>query len=199
MLSWCGCPMADQDPSPRSDVTAIIQEIQEGNQDRSSELLPLIYDELRNLARAKLARERPGQTLEATALVHEAYLRLVSDKMPAEWNGRGHFFGAAAEAMRRILIENSRRRKAERHGGKHHRIELNSGVASGPDRDDRLLELNDAIDELESSNPASAELAKLILFTGLSVEESAKVIGISSATAYRKWKYARACLRVALD
>lgn len=181
------------------DITAILEDIQSGNENRASELLPIVYHELRALARAKLSREKPGQTLQATALVHEAYLRLVGNRNDEKWNGRGHFFGAAAEAMRRILIENARRRKAARHGGDAEHIEFSDQIAQDITDVDRILDLDVAIDQLESTNDTNARLVKLVLFTGLSIEEASAALEISTATGYRKWKYSRAFLKAALS
>jgi RNA polymerase sigma factor (TIGR02999 family) len=180
-------------------ITALIQEIQSGNEERARDLLPVVYDELRKLAQARLTREKPGQTLQATALVHEAYLRLIGDGANEKWNGRAHFFGAAAEAMRRILVENARRRAAVVNGGGMQRIEISSELAGHCAPSCRILELNEALEQLESASPINANLAKLILFTGLSVEDASAAVGISSATGYRKWKYARAFLKSALS
>lgn len=182
-----------------AEITSILDDIQAGNESKSSELLPLVYRELRELARARIAREKNGHTLDATALVHEAYLRLVGNNGQVQWNGRAHFFGAAAEAMRRILVEHARRRKASRHGGDANRITLHSGIVGKSISSDRLLDLDEAINQLSESNEQNASLAKLILFTGLSVQEASEVVGISTANGYRKWKYTRAFLRAALD
>ncbi len=181
-----------------SDVTELLQAIDKGNEAATAELLPIVYNELRQLARAKLAGEPLGQTIQATALVHEAYLRLVGDNSSKSWNGKHHFFGAAAEAMRRILIENARRKRSARRGGDRHRIELNSQFAIDDDRDQRLVELSDAIDKLEAIDPRKADLVKLKLFAGLSIEEAAAALGIAVATAYRLWDYCRAWLKLEL-
>ena len=167
-----------------------------GESDSAAKMLPLIYDELRRLAAAKLANERSGQTLQPTALVHEAYLRLVGkDGLSPEWNGRGHFFGAAAEAMRRILVERARRRKAEKHGGRFDRVELTESDLLSRRDPDEVLMLDDAIDGLAKEDPEAAELVKLRVFADFSVEDAGKLLGMSRATAYRQWTYARAWLK----
>jgi len=164
-------------------------------------LLPLVYDELRRLAARKLAREVPGQTLDATALVHEAYLRLVGNDPKKPWNGRGHFFAAAAEAMRRILVENARRKQAEKHGGQFHRLGLDQVEIAdrSPSSPDKLLALDEALSRLAVEDPAKAELVKLRYFAGLSLEEAADILGISLATAKRRWAFARAWLYDAIQ
>lgn len=181
-----------------SEVTHILSAIEQGDPRAAEQLLPLVYDELRSLAAQKLAHEKPGQTLQATALVHEAYLRLVDAKKLHDWNSRGHFFAAAAEAMRRILIENARRRSAEKHGGNWHRIELSDADVCKGSKDEELLMLDDALSVLAREDPAAADVAKLRLFTGLSVEEAGNALGISRATAFRHWTYARAWLQAEL-
>jgi len=180
-----------------SDVTRILNAIERGEAQATEELLPLVYEELRLLAARKLSHEPPGQTLQATALVHEAYLRLVGDE-PQSWSGRGHFFGAAAEAMRRILVEKARRKKGPRHGGDHVQITLNEALVgtsrtiSGED----LAALNEALEKLEKEDPPKAELVKLRFFGGLTGRQAAEVLGISYATEQRYWAYARSWLRV---
>jgi RNA polymerase sigma factor (TIGR02999 family) len=176
-----------------NEVTSILSAIEQGEPKAAEELLPLVYEELRKLAASKLAQEKPGQTLQATALVHEAYLRLIGSDATS-WNSRGHFFAAAAEAMRRILIENARRRRTEKHGGDLERIEL-SGVdlpASAPSED--ILAVDEALSKLAAEDPTKAELVKLRYFGGLSVEDAGRVLGISRATADRYWAYARVWL-----
>jgi RNA polymerase sigma factor (TIGR02999 family) len=181
-----------------SEVTRILSALDQGDPHAAEQLLPLVYDELRQLAAHKLAHEKPGQTLQATALVHEAYLRLVGADNDHRWDSRGHFFAAAAEAMRRILIENARRKKAEKHGGEHQRVELAEAVFASSATPDELLFLDDALSNLTREDPAAAELAKLRLFTGLSVEQAADALGVSRATAFRHWTYARAWLHAQL-
>jgi RNA polymerase sigma factor (TIGR02999 family) len=180
---------------PVSELTVMLQQIERGDSSAADRLLPLVYDELRKLAAQKMAHENPGQTLQATALVHEAWLRLGGDEQPA-WQNRAHFFAAAAEAMRRILIDNARRKKAERHGGQSERVNLDLDsleLAAGMD-DDQLLALHEALDRLVAHAPAKAELVKLRFFVGLTIEEAAKVLGLSEPTAKRYWAYARAWL-----
>jgi RNA polymerase sigma factor (TIGR02999 family) len=176
-----------------TEVTRILSAIEQGDPQAAEQLLPLVYDELRKLAAQRLAHEKPGQTFQATALVHEAYLRLIGPEMPS-WNGRGHFFSAAAEAMRRILIENARRKQSAKHGGALHRVDLD-GVdvpTCAPSED--VLALDDALSKLAAEDPAKAELVKLRFFGGLSVEDAGRVLGISRATADRYWSYARVWL-----
>lgn len=181
-----------------TEVTELLQAIDKGDREASAELLPIVYEELRRLARNRLASEKPGQTLQATALVHEAYLRLVGDDSN-NWNGRGHFFGAAAEAMRRIVIDNARRKSAVKHGGQQNRIEFPSELVVEHGRSDRILELNDAIDKLAFQDVQKSELVKLKLFAGLSTTEAGQALGISSATAHRHWDYCRAWLKVEME
>lgn len=180
-----------------TEVTELLHAIDAGDPAASAELLPIVYEELRRLARSRMANEKPGQTLQATSLVHEAYLRLVGDDSN-NWNGRGHFFGAAAEAMRRILIENARQKNSVKHGGQNNRIEYPSELVAEHERSDRILELNEAIDKLASVEIQKAELVKLKLFAGLSTTEAGHALGISSATAHRHWEYCRAWLKVEL-
>ena len=182
-----------------TDVTDLIQAIGNGNPDAAHELLPLIYNELRSLARIQMAGEKAGQTLQATALVHEAYLRLLGKDHHQPWQGRGHFFTAAAEAMRRILIENARRKRTAKRGGNAIRVELRSELVGQVDHDQRLLELDDALLKLAARDQAKAELVKLKVFAGLSTEEAGQVLGISVPTAFRWWEYCRAWLKVELD
>jgi len=177
-----------------SDVTRILSQIESGDPLAAEQLLPLVYDELRKLAAARLAHEKPGQTLQATALVHDAYIRLVDVEKAQHWNSRGHFFGAAAEAMRRILVENARRKKQEKRGGHLQRValhELRIGVDSPPDE---LLQLHEMLEELAKLDAQTAELVKLRCFAGLSIEQAAVILGMPSRTAYRDWAYARAWL-----
>ncbi len=180
------------------DVTRVLLKIEQGDASATDELLPLVYDELRRLAAARLASEKPGQTLQGTALVHEAYLRLVGDASETRdrhWNGRGHFFAAAAEAMRRILVERARRRKALRHGGGLQKVELSEGDLLSRRTPEEIFLLNDAIDALTKEEPTGAQLVKLRIFAGFSVEDAGNLLGMSRATAYRHWIYARAWLK----
>ena len=175
------------------ELTAIFQRMQARDPQAAADLVPLVYRELRRLAGQKLDREMPGQTLQATALVHEAWLRLGGDEQPT-WQNRAHFFGAAAEAMRRILIDNARRKKAGKHGGNLERVTLEGlELAAGLD-DARLLELHEALDRLAAHDAAKAEIVKLRFFAGLTLEEAGRVIGVSEPTAKRYWAYARAWL-----
>lgn len=185
-----------------SEVTQILGRIETGDPHAAEELLPLVYDELRKLAAARLAHEQPGQTLQATALVHEAYLRLVdeagnepSSTRERGWNSRGHFFGAAAEAMRRILIMNARRQHAQKRGGDRKRIELDPDLLPAAERDERLLALDEALVRFEQQHPERAQLVKLRFFAGLSSADAAAAMEISRATADRHWAYARAWLQ----
>jgi RNA polymerase sigma factor (TIGR02999 family) len=177
-----------------SDVTRILCAIDQGDSHAAEQLLPLVYDELRKLAAHRLAHERPGQTLDATALVHEAFLRLVEGQGTSNWESRGHFFSAAAEAMRRILIDNARRKAASKRGGDFQRIELaNVQSLERPEEVD-LLALDDALRKLELEQPEKAQIVKLKFFAGCTLEETADMLGISRATAQRHWAYARAWL-----
>src|SRR5262249_37203981 len=162
------------------------------------QLLPLVYDELRKLAAQKLAQEKPGQTLQATALVHEAYLRLVDGEPDAHWNSRGHFFGAAAEAMRRILIELARHKKSVKGGGQYQRVELPDEQRAAPSRQVDLLALDEALDKLAQHDARKAELVKLRFFAGLTIHQAASALGIADSTADADWAYAKAWLRVEL-
>jgi len=176
------------------DVTQILSAIESGDPRAAEELLPLVYHELRMLAAQRLSLEKPGQTLPATALVHEAYLRLVDSDAPQNWNSRGHFFAAAAEAMRRILVENARRKASLKHGGDRQRIDLDADCAETEKPSTDLLALDEALSKLATSEPAMANLVKLRFFAGLTMPESAATLGISLATAERRWKFARAWL-----
>jgi len=177
-----------------SNVTEILNAIERGDAGATDELLPLVYEELRLLAAQKLSHESPGQTLQATALVHEAYLRLVGDE-PQDWKNRGHFFAAAAEAMRRILVDNARHKQARKCGGGHERVGLDDADVADRATPEEIVALDDALAGLATQDPQAAEIVKLRLFAGLSMEQAAQAIGISRATAYRQWTYARAWLR----
>jgi RNA polymerase sigma factor (TIGR02999 family) len=182
-----------------SEVTRILSQIESGNPQAAAQLLPLVYDELRKLAAARLTHEKPGQTLQATALVHDAYLRLVDVPDAQRWESRGHFFAAAAEAMRRILVENARRKQSLKGGGAATRVDLaQAAVAIDPQPDD-LLALEEALTRLAQEDAAAAELAKLRLFAGLTVDDAAQAIGISRTTGFRHWTYARAFLQAAMQ
>ena len=174
-----------------SEVTRILSAIEQGDPHAAEQLLPLVYDELRQLAAQKLAGEKPGQTLEATALVHEAYLRLVDVEQAQDWDGRGHFFAAAAEAMRRILVESARAKQRLKRGGDFERVPLDEYSVAAPEPDERLLELDAALDKLAQKDPRKAELVKLRYFAGLTIEQAAEALGISHATAERWWAYSR--------
>jgi RNA polymerase sigma factor (TIGR02999 family) len=182
-----------------NEVTRILSAIDQGDSQAAERLLPLVYGELRKLAAQRLTNEKPGQTLQATALVHEAYLRLVGSDGGSTWDSRGHFFAAAAEAMRRILIDNARRKRTEKHGGGHRRQDLDDLeiVAGAPGYD--LLALDEALIRLTAEDPAKADLVKLRYFAGLSIEDTACALGISVATAKRRWAYARAWLFRAVE
>jgi RNA polymerase sigma factor (TIGR02999 family) len=177
-----------------NDVTRILSAIERGDAQAAEQLLPLVYDELRKLAALKLAREAPGQTLQATALVHEAYLRLVGPDGDRRWDGRGHFFASAAEAMRRILVDRARRKRAEVGGGGRGRVELAEGDWLSRATPEEVVALDDSLERLAGDDPAAAEVVKLRLFAGMSVEEAAACLGLARATAYRHWTYARAWL-----
>ncbi len=182
-----------------TDVTQILRQIEAGDPLPAERLLPLIYEELRKLASARMVQESPGHTLQPTALVHEAYLRLVDVKHAQHWDSRGHFFAAAAEAMRRILIENARRKKSERHGGGHERVELLEGDAIVQASGDDLLLLDEALSKLAKVRPDAGELVQLRVFAGLSTPEAAEVLGVPERTARRTWTYAQAWLRRAMQ
>ena len=177
-----------------SAVTRILSQIESGDPSAAEHLLPLVYDELRKLAAAKLAEEKPGQTLQATGLVHDAYIRLVDVEKVQHWDSRGHFFGAAAEAMRRILVDKARHRESLKRGGKMVRVDLPELAAPAVDEQFDVLALDDALQQLESQHPDKARLVNLRFFAGCSLEESAEYLGISRATAQRNWAYARAWL-----
>jgi RNA polymerase sigma factor (TIGR02999 family) len=177
-----------------SDVTSILSAIEHGDPHAAEQLLPFVYEELRKLAAAKLAQEQPGQTLQATALVHEAYVRLVDTDRPQQWNGRGHFLAAAAEAMRRILIENARHKRSLKQGGDYRRLDLDASAIYTDGPADSLLAVSEALDKLALEDPQKAELVKLRFFAGLSVQEAADALGISRATADRYWAFAKVWL-----
>jgi RNA polymerase sigma factor (TIGR02999 family) len=181
------------------DLTLILSAIEQGEPYAAEQLLPLVYEELRTLAAQRLAHEKPGQTLQATALVHEAYIRLVDGDKNRHWNSRGHFFGAAAEAMRRILVEQARHKQREKHGGGRHKLPLEPNLIADNADADELLAINDALDHLATQDAQAAQLVKLRYFSGLSVEEAAEALGIPRSTAYVQWSFARAALRVLLD
>jgi len=181
-----------------SDVTHLLDAAADGDRQAAADLLPLVYDELRKLAAARMAAESPDHTLQPTALVHEAYLRLVGRGDDERWDGRGHFFAAAAEAMRRILIESARRKHGPERGGDYTRHDLDSDQLPSPDPSPRLLALVEALDRLATVEPRAAEIVKLRYFTGLTVAETATVLGISPRTADNDWAYARAWLVAAL-
>ncbi len=179
------------------DVTRILNAIEQGDAGASEELLPVVYEELRRLAAQKLSQESPGQTLQATALVHEAYIRLIGSNNP-NWDNQGHFFAAAAEAMRRILIDNARRKKSLKAGGDHQKVSLDGAIAD-PKNDmpvDDLILLDEALDKFTQTDEQKADLVKLRYFTGLTGEQAAKVLGISQNTADRYWAYAKSWLRL---
>ena len=179
---------------PMSEVTRVLSAIEGGDPHAAEQLLPLVYQELRQLAAQKLAQEKPGQTLQATALVHEAYLRLVDVEKTQHWDSRGHFFAAAAEAMRRILVENTRRHRAQKRGGGRERIALPELAEPTPVDPVDLLALDEALKRLEALHPQKAQVVKLRFFAGCRLEETAQMLGISRATAERHWAYARAWL-----
>jgi RNA polymerase sigma factor (TIGR02999 family) len=181
-----------------TDVTRILSAIVQGNPHAAEQLLPLVYDELRKLATQKIAREAPGQTLQATALVHEAYLRLVDVDRADRWNSRGHFFAAAAEAMRRILVEQARRKKSAKGGGRLQRVELHDEQLALPSRNLDLIALDEALNKLASHDRRKAELVKLRYFAGLTIRQAAAALGIAESTADADWAYAKSWLRVEL-
>src|SRR5262245_29488506 len=178
-----------------SDVTRILSAIEQGDLHAAEQLLPVVYDELRRLAAQRLAQEKPGQTLEATALVHEAYLRLVGGEKGQQWQGRSHFFAAAAEAMRRILVEQARRKGRERHGGELHRVELLDDQVAAVVEEEQILLLDEALTKLAGVRPEAAEVVKLRFFSGLTIEQAAPILDVSTRTARRLWVFARAWLR----
>jgi len=182
-----------------TEVTRMLSAIEQGDPHVAAQLLPLVYDALRKLAAQKLAHEAPGQTLQATALVHEAYIRLVDVDKAQSWNSRGHFFAAAAEAMRRILVDRARRRQRPKHGGDRQRVQLDEACSLADDGAEQVLLVNEALGKLALESPEKAELVKLRYFAGMSAQEAADTLGISRATADRHWAYAKAFLYCALE
>jgi RNA polymerase sigma factor (TIGR02999 family) len=180
-------------------ITQVLHAIEQGDPRAAEQLLPLVYGELRKLAARRLAQEQPGQTLQATALVHEAYLRLVGKKDEAHWNSRGHFFDAAAEAMCRILVEEARRKRRPKHGGDRRRVDFEQALSIAESPADDILALDEALTRLESADPVGARVVKLRYFAGLSMPETAAHLGIPLRTAERNWTYARTWLHRALD
>lgn len=188
-----------QYPTSMTNVTQILSQIEDGDPSAADQLLPLVYSELRRLAAARLRHEQPGQTLQATALVHEAYVRLVNVPEPQSWNGRGHFFGAAAEAMRRILVEQARKKKSKKGGGELNRIGLSNADLRDSSNEVDVIALDDAIESLSREDPRAAEVVKLRFFAGLTIKQAAEAIGVSAATADTDWAYARSWLRIRLS
>ena len=182
-----------------NEITQILSQLQQGDSHAADQLLPLVYDELRKLAGAKLAHEKPGQTLQATALVHEAYLRLVKNSGSDDWNSRGHFFGAAAEAMRRILVEKAREKLGPKRGARQPHVPLDEALDVSAPRADEIIQVNDALGDLAEESAVKAELVKLRYFAGLGHQEAAEVLGLSRSTADRYWAYAKAYLYAALQ
>jgi RNA polymerase sigma factor (TIGR02999 family) len=182
-----------------SDVTRILSSIEQGDPSAAEQLLPLVYDELRKLAAARMAQESSDHTLQATALVHEAYLRLVDVNEAQHWNSRGHFFGAAAEAMRRILVDRAREKQAEKRGGRGRRVSLDAADAGLTSAADELLDIDEALTRLTAEDAVAARLIQLRYFTGISIEDAAELVGISRSTAYEHWSYARVRLKTLLD
>ncbi len=182
-----------------SDVTEILAAIDQGDSNAAEKLLPLVYEELRRLAASKMAREKPGQSMQPTVLVHEAYLRLIGGDTQKIWSGRAHFFGAAAEAMRRILVERARRKQSQKHGGHLQRIELDDAAAVIESPIEDLLALDEALTRFEQQWPDNAKLVKLRYFAGLTIPEASEAMGVSTATAERYWKFARAWLHSQLN
>ncbi|HAY82582.1 MAG TPA: RNA polymerase subunit sigma [Planctomycetaceae bacterium] len=177
-----------------SDVTRLLSAIEEGDDRAAERLLPLVYQELRKLAASKLSKEMQGHSLQPTMLVHEAYLRLVDVENPQQWNGRGHFFGAAAEAMRRVLVEKARRKRSQKHGGQMQEVELDAGTAAIEDPVEDLLALDEALSRFEQQWPEKSKLIKLRYFAGLTIPAASEAMGISTATAERYWRFGRAWL-----
>jgi len=184
---------------PMTEVTRILSALEQGDPHAAAQLLPLVYDELRELAARRLAHEKPGQTLQPTALVHEAYLRLVDTENVQHWNSLGHFFGAAAEAMRRILVERARRKQAEKRGGGRQRVPLDDAEPGYTPAEDEVLAIDEALTRLAAEDPQAARLIQLRYFAGLSVEDAAAMVGLSRSSAYEHWAYARVRIRCLLD
>jgi RNA polymerase sigma factor (TIGR02999 family) len=182
-----------------SEVTRILSAIEKGDPHAAGQFLPLVYDELRQLAAQRLAQEKPGQTLEATALVHEAYLRLMGSDTQQPWDHRGHFFAAAAEAMRRILVESARRKRRLRHGGGRKRLDLDAIDLAADEEDDRLVALDECLTKLAAEEPVVADVIKMRYFVGFTIDQTAEALGISVRTANRHWAYARAWLHQHLE
>lgn len=182
-----------------TEVTQILSKIEQGDPAAAEQLLPLVYDELRKLAAAKLANEKLGQTLQATALVHEAYLRLLGPGGESRFDDRGHFFAAAAEAMRRLLVERARRYKSQKHGGQWNQVELSDGDLITVGTPDQIVALDEAMERLGSEDPEASELVKLVMFGGFPVEKAGRLLEMSRATAFRHWAYARAWLKTELS
>jgi RNA polymerase sigma factor (TIGR02999 family) len=182
-----------------SDVTQILSQLESGDPTAAEQLLPLVYEELRQLAAARLAQERPGQTLQATALVHEAYIRLVDVAKVQHWNSRGHFFAAAAEAMRRILVDQARRKQSHKRGGQARRVPLDAAEVGLNTPADMLLDIDEALTRLAAEDTEAARLIQLRYFAGLSIEDAAELVGISRSTAYEHWSYARVRLKILLE
>jgi len=182
--------MSNDAPKSAGDITRVLERAQKGDPNAADELLPLVYNELRRLAAAKMARERPDQTLQPTALVHEAWLRLGGDAQPA-WQNRAHFLGAASEAMRRILVENARRKLRLKHGGGNERIELHESAIEAPVDDEKILQVNEALDALAAEDPQRAQIVKLRFFAGLNHDEIAALLGVNEKTVRRHWEVAK--------
>ena len=183
-----------------TDVTKILTDLESGDESAAEKLLPLVYAELRKLAAAKLSHENPGQTIQATELVHDAWIRLLgADAANIRWNGRGHFFGAAAKAMQRILVDNARRKKSLKAGGNHNRMDLSVALREAPQRKYDILEFADVLGKLEAKHPRMAELVRLRFFAGLTHVEAARALGIATSTADEDWAFAKAWLRVELE
>jgi RNA polymerase sigma factor (TIGR02999 family) len=204
VLRWVGlapvCSLGSRrvDSPVMTDVTHLLDAAAAGDPTAGAELLPLVYDELRQLAAARMAAESPGHTLQATALVHEAYLRLVGGERPQEWNGRGHFFAAAAEAMRRILVEAARRKGRAKHGGDLNRVDLDAAQPAAGPQPDEVIQIDEAVSQLAAHDPLAARLVSLRYFAGLTVDEAAAAAGVPRSTAYEHWAYAKAWIHRAV-